>query len=232
MFKEILRTFSCNNKVTFKLGIQDCTNGIILFNNTADKIVQANGHTIFETGSSVVSKLDDGSILKSLKIRHWSEYHKLFLGKHRAKEEVLSNSEMQKIGLIVPKILYYGIFTNIFSKRLFSSFYAMEEVPTSFKPGNEIFESLNKKARYYFLMNITQDLKKLKENQLVYSDLSLRNFHINSDGESFWIDTQIKKYASKLEFINKFNYSLKRFCKESSLNLTIEEEKGLKELLH
>lgn len=231
MFRAIIKLLSHKNRVTLHLDNGSNPVGIILYSDTDNVMTETKGHTIFETGSSIVSKLDDGSILKCLKIRHWSEYHKLFLGKHRAKEEVLSNLKMQSIGLTVPKIFYYGIFSNIFRKRAFSSFYAMEEVPTSFIPGNLIFGSLSTKARQRFLNRTIQDLYKLKDNQLVYSDLSLRNFHINESGESVWIDTQVKKHSSEPRFTKKFNHSLKRFCNEPSLALTTEEEKKLKDLL-
>lgn len=231
MFRAIMKLLSHKHRVTLHLDNGIHPLGIILYGNTDNVMTKIKGHTIFETGSSVVSKLDNGSILKSLKIRHWSEYHKLFLGKHRAKEEVLSNLKMQSIGLAVPKVLYYGIFTNIFRKRDFSSFYAMEEVPAPFIPGNLIFKSLNTDARQYFLTRTIQDLHKLKDNKLVYSDLSLRNFHINESGESVWIDTQIKKYSSASRFRKKFNHSLKRFCNEPSIALTTVEEKKFKDLL-
>jgi hypothetical protein len=231
MFRAIIKLLSHKYRVVIHLDAGNHPVGTILYGNTDDVTTEIKGHTIFETGSSVVSKLDNGSILKCLKIRNWSEYHKLFLGKHRAKEEVMSNFEMQRIGLTVPSILYYGIFSNIFSKREFSSFYAMEEVPASFIPGNLIFEALSAEARQYFLARTIQDLHKLKDHQLVYSDLSLRNFHINESGESIWIDTQIKKYTSVPRFKKKFHHSLKRFFDEPSLDLTIEEEKKFKELL-
>mgnify|MGYP006945859361 FL=1 len=228
MFRAIMKFLSHEYRVVMHLDTGNHPAGIILY---GDVTTEVKGHTIFETGSSVVSKLDDGSILKCLKVRNWSEYHKLFLGKHRAKEEVMSNFEMQRLGLAVPNILYYGIFSNIFSKRYFSSFYAMEEVPASFIPGNIIFEALSPEARQCFLARTIQDLHQLKSHQLVYSDLSLRNFHINESGESIWIDTQIKKYSSASRFRKKFNHSLSRFCDEFSLDLTIEEEKKLKGLL-
>lgn len=231
MFRAIIKLLSHKYRVVMQLDTGNHPVGIILYGNTDNVTTEIKGHTIFETGSSVVSKLDDGSILKCLKILNWSEYHKLLLGKHRAKEEVMSNIKMQRLGLAVPSILYYGIFSNIFSKRDFSSFYAMEEVPASFDPGNVIFKVLSAEARQYFLAQVIQDLHKLKDHQLVYSDLSLCNFHINESGESVWIDTQIKKHSSVSRFRKKFNHSLKRFCDEPSLNLTIEEEKKLKELL-
>lgn len=231
MFRAMINLLSHKYRIVMCLDTVNHPTGIILYDSAGEVTTEIKGQRIFETGSSVVSKLDDGSILKCLKIRNWSEYHKLFLGKHRAKEEVLSNFEMQRLGLTVPTILYYGIFSNIFSKRDFSSFYAMEEVPASFIPGNIIFEALGPEARQYFLARTIQDLHKLKEHNLVYSDLSLRNFHINEAGESVWIDTQIKKYSSAPRLKKKFNHSLMRFCNESSLDLTIEEEKKFKELL-
>ena len=231
MFRAMIKLLSHKYRIVMCLDTGNHPVGIILHGNSGNVTTVVKGHSIFETGSSVVSKLDDGSILKCLKIRNWSEYHKLFLGKHRAKEEVLSNFEMQDLGLAVPNILYYGIFSNIFSKRDFSSFYAMEEVPASFIPGNIIFEALSPEARQRFLARTIQDLHKLKVHQLVYSDLSLRNFHINESGESVWIDTQIKKYPSTSRFKKKFNHALKRFCDEPYLDLTIEEEKKFKELL-
>lgn len=231
MFRAIINLLSHKYRIDMCLDTVNHPTGIILYDCAGEVTTEIKGQCIFETGSSVVSKLDDGSILKCLKIRNWSEYHKLFLGRHRAKEEVLSNFEMQRLGLTVPNILYYGIFSNIFSKRDFSSFYAMEEVPASFIPGNIIFEALSSEARQYFIARTIQDLNKLKDHQLVYSDLSLRNFHINESGEGVWIDTQIKKYPSESRFRKKFNHSLKRFCNEPSLDLTIEEEKKFKELL-
>jgi hypothetical protein len=231
MFKAIIKLLSHKHRIVIHLDTDNHSIGFILYGNADNVTTVVKGHSIFETGSSVVSKLDDGSILKCLKIRNWSEYHKLFLGKHRAKEEVLSNFEMRRIGLIVPNIFYYGIFSNIFSKRIFSSFYAMEEIPASFHPGNLIFKTLSAEARHYFLARTIQDLHKLKDHHLVYSDLSLRNFHINESGESVWIDTQIKKYSSENRFKKKFNHSLKRFCDEPSIELTTLEEKKIRDLL-
>lgn len=189
------------------------------------------GQKIFETDSSIIISLDNGYILKCLKIRHWTEYHKVILGKNRAIEEVTSSFLMKKIGLNVPIVKYHGIFSNILRRREFTSFYAMEKIPGNYHPGNLVFSQLAPEARENLIKKLSSDLDTLKQHTLIYSDLSLRNILVNSDGDYYWIDTQVKSYKnhSKLKF--KFNASLNRFIDDPSFSISIKEKAHLKEKL-
>ena len=88
MLKAIIRFLSHKFRVVMHLDADNHPSGFISYSNANDPTTEIKGYTIFETGSSVISKLNDCSILKCLKIRNWPEYNKLFLEKHRAKEEV------------------------------------------------------------------------------------------------------------------------------------------------
>jgi tRNA A-37 threonylcarbamoyl transferase component Bud32 len=201
--------------------------------NTYDTEVPTNlnGKPTFETGSSIIISLDNGDILKCLKIRHWTEYHKLILGKNRAIEEVASNFLMKNIGLNVPTIKYHGIFSNLFSKRKFTSFYTMEKIPSDYQPGNLVFSRLRKDAKNHLINKLSLDINTLKEHTLIYSDLSLKNILANSSGEYYWIDTQVKTYRNKSKFKSKFNKTLYRFIDEPFLSITTAEKDQLKKLL-
>jgi hypothetical protein len=224
MFREIMQLILQTDKVILHLDESIKLLGIFIHKGTQNINHEIKGHTIFETNSSLVLKLDDGSILKCLKIRHWTEYHKLLLGNNRAKEEVASNQIMKDIGLNVPRIIHYGVFSNILNKRAFSSFYSMVAVPSSFLSGDVIYKSLNVNAKRLFIKNISLDLKKLQKSRLVYSDLSMRNLLLNDEGEHYWIDTQVKKISSKNSFKIKFNYSIDRFINDPLVVFSNEEK--------
>lgn len=231
MFRAIIQLIIQKNKIILHLDDSIKLLGIVIHKGTQNINHEIKGHSIFETNSSLVSRLEDGTILKCLKIRHWTEYHKLLLGNNRAKEEVTSNKIMNDIGLKVPRIIHYGIFSNILNKRAFSSFYSMEAVPSSFFSGDVIYESLNVNAKKTFIENITLDLKNLQNNRLVYSDFSMRNLLINNKGEHYWIDTQVKKIFSINDFKIKFNYSINRFINEPLVEFSHEEKGKLKNTL-
>jgi tRNA A-37 threonylcarbamoyl transferase component Bud32 len=228
MFKDIIQLVLRRDKVTLHLNDILKLTGSITHKFKDAQCNEIKGHTIFETKSSIVLELEDGNILKCLKIRHWTEYHRLLLGKNRAKDEVLSNYKMHKIGLAVPEIVNYGVFSNVLSKRDFSSFYCMKAIPSTFTPGNEIFNALSQHAREVFIQGIILDIQKLKDNNLVYSDLSLRNILLNDSGKHYWIDTQVKKYYRHNSFKNKFNHSLTRFINDYTVEFSSKE----KHMLH
>tara|TARA_B110000438_G_C15737286_1_gene616871 strand:+ start:183 stop:899 length:717 start_codon:yes stop_codon:yes gene_type:complete len=231
MFREIIQLILQKNKVSLQLDESIKLSGIVIQRDTRNIVHDMKGRTILETGSSFVLELEDSSILKCLKIRHWTEYHKLLLGKNRAKEEVTSNQIMRDIGLNVPRIIHYGIFSNILNKRELSSFYSMEAVPSSFVSGDVIYDTLSISAKQFFIEHISLDLKKLQKNRLVYSDLSLRNLLLNAKGEHYWIDTQVKKISSPNRFKLKFNYSLDRFINNPLVEFSPEEKCILKNIL-
>jgi tRNA A-37 threonylcarbamoyl transferase component Bud32 len=231
MFENIIQLLLRRDKVA--LYLDDILNspGFIIHKSKESQCSNIKGHTIFETKSSIILELEDGNILKCLKIRNWTEYHKLLLGKSRAKDEVSSNYKMHKIGLAVPEIVYDGIFSNVLSKRDFSSFYCMKAIPSTFTPGNEIFKSLSKNARGVFIQGMILDIKKLKDNNLVYSDLSLKNFLLNDSGKHYWIDTQVKKYFRPNLFEYKFNHSLNRLINDYAIEFSAKEKNILHSLI-
>jgi hypothetical protein len=231
MFKDIIQLLLRRDKVTLHLNDILKLTGSITHKFKDAQCNDIKGHTIFETKSSIVLELKDGSILKCLKIRHWTEYHKFLLGKNRAEDEVLSNYKMHKIGLTVPEIVYYGVFSNVLRKRKFSSFYCMRAIPSTFTPGNEIFNTLGQHARDIFIRGMILDINKLKVNNLVYSDLSLRNVLLDNSGKHYWIDTQVKKYLRDNSFKNKFNHSLIRFIDDFEIELNSKEKYMLHSLV-
>ena len=231
MFKEIIQLLLRRNKVAIYLDGIFNLSGFITHKLEKIQCDDIKGNAIFETKSSLVLELENGNILKCLKIRHWTEYHKLFFGKNRAKDEVSSNYKMQEIGLAVPEIVYYGIFSDVLSKRKFSSFYCMQAIPSSFSPGNESYSTLKQQAKDIFFQKLILDIRKLKDNDLVYSDLSLRNILINNGGEYYWIDTQVKKYFRHSSFKNKFNHTLTRFIHDYAIEFNSKEKDMLFSLL-
>ena len=82
-----------------------------------------------------------------------------------------------------------------------------------------------------FIASLLSDMSALKTNKYVYSDLNLRNFMLNSKGDYYWIDTQIKKYSQQDKFKKKFNYSLLRFIDDPLLTLNTKENSVLNSLL-
>lgn len=226
MFK-LLLTILFKTKVFLKINSGEPLPGYIISNESKDSPSIVKHKMIFETPSSIVLKLESGNILKCLKIRHWTEYHKLLFGKYRALEEVTSNIRMKTIGLNVPVIKYSGLFSNFFSKRKYSSFYCMEEVPLNFQAGYLIFDLLSKEAKTNFIDKVISDVKNLKDHSYVYSDLSLRNFMLNNDGDYFWIDTQIKAYSNTGQFKSRFNIALERFVNDTMLTISKDEKEQI-----
>lgn len=227
MLSKLTQYFLMKHKISINIDNKTSLLGFILYQDQSELALKTDGHKIFETKSSIVLKLSNDKVLKCLKIRHWTEYHKVLLGKNRAKEEVFSNYKMREIGLKVPKIKYYGIFSNIFNRREFSSFYCMETISSDYSPGDSVFNTLSNAAKKAFTTSLSSDLSALKNGKYVYSDLSLRNFMLNSKGDYYWIDTQIKKYSQKNKFKRKFNYSLHRFINDPLLILCTEESSVL-----
>jgi tRNA A-37 threonylcarbamoyl transferase component Bud32 len=216
-------------RISFDISKPDILTGYICQSYTdASPPINLSGKQIFETGSSVIIKLKSGDILKCLKVRHWTEYHKLLLGKSRAAEEVSSSQLMKDIGLKVPAVKYRGILSNILRKRGFISFYTMEEIPSTFQPGNTVFNSLSDIAKTKLIDKLVNDLTRLKNSQFVYSDLSISNFLVNDTGDYYWIDTQVKKYKDINKFMPLYNKAFLRFQDEKSLTLNDKEKDILK----
>lgn len=228
MLKAILSSFLPKAEILIKTKYNLNSEGYICKSYESEVPKSLTGQQVFETGSSIIINLDNGYILKCLKIRHWTEYHKVLLGKNRAIDEVESSFLMRKIGLNVPIIKYHGIFSNLFSKREFTSYYAMEKIPEAYQPGNLVFSQLGKGALTNLFYKLTADLGTLKQHSLVYSDLSLRNILVNPDGDYYWIDTQVKVYKNHSKFKSKFNTSLYRFINEPSLSITTDEKEQFK----
>jgi tRNA A-37 threonylcarbamoyl transferase component Bud32 len=134
---------------------------------------------------------------------------------------------MRMLGLKVPDIKCFGIFSNIFNKREFTSFYAMESINSDYQPGNIVFRGLINRAKENFIKKISIDISKLRGSNYVYSDLSLRNVLVNELGDYYWIDTQIKSYSRTKKFKNKFNYSLRRFISDEDLIISDQDKKDL-----
>lgn len=231
MLRRILNSLLSIPRICITTDYNLPTQGYICKVYEAEAPATLTGKQFFESGSSIIINLDDGSILKCLKVRHWTEYHKVILGKNRAIDEVASSFLMKKIGLKVPVINYHGIFSNLFQKRAFTSFYSMVKIPENYQPGNLIFSQLTEEARENLISRLSLDLNTLMQHSLVYSDLSLRNVLVNEDGDYYWIDTQVKFYKNSNKFKSKFNTSLYRFIDESSLSINLNQKSQLKEKL-
>ncbi len=67
-------------------------------------------------------------------------------------------------------------------------------------------------------MQVVRDLKRLRAACCVYRDRSFRNMMTDDNGELFWIDTNIKRYAkADRKFITDWNKTLNVLLQDLSI---------------
>lgn len=142
---------------------------------------------------STVFQGNDGLIYKFIKPRKWHEYYKAFYGRSRTSKEVSANIRLAELGFNVPVIHEYSIAFVPTHFKGYTGYYIMEPVK-GIGDARAHFSELSDNARAVFIDHLIGDLNKLKENRIVYADLSLSNIFCGENGELCWIDTAIKEY--------------------------------------
>lgn len=175
------------------------------------------------TGSSDVYALKGDMILKMMRVRHWSEHLKYYIGRYRALEEVNSNQQMAAAGLKVPKILAHGKALTPSHFSGISSYYLMQHVGSEYQEAADVWLTLETHARDLFYQQLIADVKKLADQQCIYSDLRLANVMTNSNGDLIWIDTRIKHYGRRKAFLAKLKHVIGSFKQNSEGLLTDKE---------
>ena len=74
---------------------------------------------------------------------------------------------------------------------------------------------LNDNARKVMYSNIHDDLKKMRDHRVLFSDLRLSNIFADTSGRVVWIDTGVKVYSSssRVKYENQFDRYIERILK-------------------
>jgi hypothetical protein len=179
---------------------------------------------------SIIGMLDDRRILKLIKPRRILECVKLMYGRSRISKEVRGNKVLQAMGIGVPLIdeCAYGFLP---AKGYdFVGYYIMENlIDKGMQDLSVLFadEQLLAEQRRKIIKNLITDLQKMRDNYVVFSDLTLGNVFSNNNAELVWIDTGITEYSAhkQQKFELKYNFSLDRFM-DIHKNTLSEEEKA------
>lgn len=176
---------------------------------------------------SLVATLNgSNNIIKFVKARSWHEYIKLLWNHSRITKEVKGTQILKELELNVPKIyeVGYGIIPSLSHKYI--GYYIMENLTnTGFKEVSKLFTNneINELSRDKIIASIFAGLKKMRENNIVFSDFHLDNVFSNKDGKIIWIDAGVTTYNttfSSKRFHIKWNDSIRHYQRYS-------ENKGL-----
>jgi tRNA A-37 threonylcarbamoyl transferase component Bud32 len=155
-------------------------------------------------------------VVKLVKARSWHEYVKQLWNHSRLSKEIKGNRTLQQIGIRVPQIYETGVNLRPFAKPHYLGYYAMEDLAQA---GYREFEALvNDPATPPELLttamqNVVADLHRMKQHNVVFSDINKRNIYISAEGHSAWIDTGVKVFpATKQQrFRAAYNHAVSKF---------------------
>lgn len=167
---------------------------------------------------SLVATLNESDhIIKFVKARSWHEYLKLFWNHSRITKEIKGTQILQELGLGVPQIyeIGYGIIPSL--KHEYIGYYIMENLKNNgFTEVSNLITNneINEFSRNKIIASIFTGLKKMRENNIVFSDFHLDNVFSNKNGEVVWIDAGVTTYRttfSSKRFHIKYNDSIRRY---------------------
>ncbi len=163
-------------------------------------------------------------VIKLVKARSWHEYIKLLWNHSRLSKEIKGNRVLQQIGVRVPHIYETGINLRPFAKPSYLGYYAMEDLTQA---GYREFEALigdsstSASLLRQAMLNVAADLQSMKQHRIVFSDINKRNIYIDAEGNSAWIDTGIKQFATHQQgrFERAYNQALSKFIRNNQQQL-------------
>lgn len=192
---------------------------------------------IKEHTPSTIALLDDQSkVLKLIKPRRWHEYIKLLTARSRLSKEVRGNFILRSLGIGVPKIYEYGL--GLFPTRQYKyiGYYVMENLNmSSYEDVSSLIwgDKLSDQVRYQLFENVFNDILIMRDNRIVFSDITYGNIFSDKEGKIIWIDTGVTTYSrfNNKKFKEKYNFSLNRFLTIHKDSFTEKECERAKAIL-
>lgn len=174
----------------------------------------------FETGRSSIF-VDEDNFYKLIKTKNFiRSNYRLLLGKSRAGSEVLGNSKLKELGLMVPELKYHGFsflskhHNEILIFEKLNDFVAVKEVIKNKNDNNFIKE---------LLFEVVQQLNVLIRGDVLFRDFHFNNVMINSNDTLCWVDTSVSLVKNRQEMEYGINKKIR------SLNRQMVNEKWLTE---
>lgn len=185
---------------------------------------------------SLVAYTDNDAILKLIKPRRFHEIIKTLWLRNRLFKEVKGNRLLKALGITTPEIndIGYGLLSRKQAK--FLGYILMQNL---YHSGYQDCEQLLKDndsdsiPRQTMMKHLLIDIKKMLDNNIVFSDLALGNILCRDDGSIAWVDTGVTQYSSlsKKRVRRKFTYSIKRFININEAVFEESEKLALKSLV-
>lgn len=174
---------------------------------------------LIKNTASFISTMDGGrKVLKLIEPRKWHEMIKMFWGHSRVNKEVNGNRLLRELGVETPVIYTYGVGLIPSRPYRYVGYVVMDNLlEKGARDASHLLywnNNLDEDIRHVVYENIISDLKRMRENYLVFSDLTLGNVMVYTDGSVAWIDTGVTLYKGRKRtriFKEKFNYSVRRF---------------------
>ena len=189
---------------------------------------EENAREIKNDEISRVIETPEGYIVKYIKQRTWHDNLRIFWGASKISAELRSCIFLQNLGLRVPAVLEYGMAFIPGHLWGVTGYYLMEKHPAADIVKHH-FHHCDQPARQKILAQLIRDLQRLRDARCVYRDLSFRNMMTDDEGELFWIDTNIRRYAkADQKFIAEWNKTLKVLLQELSTMSESAEHDGLR----
>jgi hypothetical protein len=189
---------------------------------------------------SLVGILKDSSlVIKFIKARSWHEYIKLCWNHSRITKEIKGSQLLQNLGLTVPVIHEVGFGIIPSKKHKYLGYYIMENLSLSgFQELSKLIteNTINADMRGKIMTSVYLGLKKMRDNNIVFSDFHLDNVFANESGDITWIDPGVTIYnrINNGKFRKKFNHSINRYifyCNDRGNTLTENESSMFRTLI-
>lgn len=185
--------------------------------------------------SLVIAMPEEKAILKLIRARKWVEYVKLLWNRSRASKEITGNNLLKKIGVHVPAIFESGLGLFPAKGYQFLGYYIMQDLQCQgFENSRFLFleNRIKPEQRRAFLDNVLKDVRKMRDNHIVFNDFKLENIFCNDAGDTVWIDTGVTYYPAyrQMKFIKKHNDAIDYFLLHHEKFLTTDETGDVKKL--
>lgn len=185
---------------------------------------------------SVVARINNNQqIIKLVRPWKWHDRFKLLWGSSCIQKEIKGNQALRNLNIKVPEIIESGLSINSLRGNEFIGYYIMENLTKrGYQEALTILQSgvLDEAEKETIFSECYRDLETMRDNKLIFTDLSMRNMFINKDGNIVWIDTGINQYSglTNKTFTRKFNQSIDRLLNSYSRFLSEDKIGMLKSL--
>lgn len=169
---------------------------------------------IAEQKASTVALLPDSNyLIKLVRGRTWHEHIKIFWKRSRVHTEFKGARMLQRIGINTPALYEMGVANPFSIVRPYIGYYVMENLSKrNLQPVYDLASHGDINSLEKILKNILNDLIKMKNARLVYSDLHLSNvFYCPNTYQVYFIDTAAKKYILDKSIKRRSRKSIEKF---------------------